>query len=77
MTYKLNPCVGKIKGPVVLLLPTGEEKRFADGMDAAKADFDRHYVIAEIAAKGSAILLTAEEAEMPQMNWAGEEATFF
>lgn len=77
MTYKLHPCVGKIKSPVVLVLPTGEEKRFADGMDAAKADFDRHYAIAEMAAKGDVVLLTLEEVRMPQMNWAGEEATFF
>lgn len=77
MTYKLNPCVGKIKSPVVLVFPTGEEKRFADGTDAAKADFDRHYVIAEMTAKGDVIFLTVEEIGMPSMNWAGEEATFF
>ncbi len=77
MTYKLNPCVGKIKSPVVLRFPTGEEKRFGTGADVAEADFDRHYAIAEMAARGDAILLTVEEIEMPQMNWAGEEATFF
>ena len=77
MTYKLNPCIGKIKSPVVLVLPTGEEKHFTDGMDAAKADFDRHYVIAEMAAKGDVIHLAVKEVGMPRMNWMGEEATFF
>ena len=77
MTYKLNPCVSKIKSSVILVLPSGEELRFADGTDAAKADFDRHYVIAEMAAKGDMILLTVEEVGMPRMNWTGEEATFF
>ena len=77
MTYKLNPCVGKIKSPVVLVFPTGEEKHFAVGKDAAEADFDRHYTIAAIAAENNAILLALEEVGMPCMNWAGEEASFF
>ena len=77
MTYKINPCVAKIKSPVIVRFPTGEEMHFATGEETAAADFDKHYVIKEIAAKGDEILLAVEEVRMPQMNWAGEEATFF
>ncbi|MBQ8698221.1 MAG: hypothetical protein IJ521_04395 [Schwartzia sp.] len=77
MTYKMNPGIAKMKSPVIVLLPTGEEMRFATGEEAAAADFDKHYVIAEITAKGDKLLVEVEEVGMPQMNWAGEEATFF
>ena len=77
MTYKMNPIVAKMKSPVIVMLPTGEEIRFATGAEAAAADFGKHYAIAEIAAEGGTILLTVEKVGMPQVNWAGEEATFF
>ena len=77
MTYKLNPSVAKIKSPVVLCFPKGEQRRFASGLDTAEVEFDKHYVISGISADEGTILLELEEADLPRMNWAGEEATFF
>ncbi|MBQ9376339.1 MAG: hypothetical protein IJU05_00855, partial [Schwartzia sp.] len=74
MTYKLNPGVALIKCPVVLRFPKGEHRRFASGLDAAEAELDKHYVISGITVDNGKILLELEEAGMPQMNWAGEEA---
>ena len=77
MTYKLNPCVGKIKSPIVLRFPTGEEKRFGTGADAAEADFDRHYAIAEMAAKESKVFVKLEVLETPITDKENRDATFF
>lgn len=77
MTYKINPDVAKMKSPVKVMLPTGEEMLFNTGEEAAAADFSKHYVITEITAKGNVICLAVEEVGMPQMNWVGEEGTFF
>ena len=77
MTYKLDPCAGKIKSPVIAVFPNGEELRFRIGADAVEAGFDKRYAIAEMAARENEMLLKLKALEGPIANQDDRDATFF
>lgn len=77
MTYKLNPEIEKIKTSVLLILPDGSRQEYRSGAEAAAAVFDRHYVIDEIRAVDSRIIILVTELKPMPTSWTGEEQTFF
>ncbi len=71
MTYRLNPVIEKIESPVrILLIDTGQEKRYKSGSDACADVFDKQYNIRSISAKSDIVEIEMEVAESP-------DATFF
>ena len=63
--YKLN--TDKIKSPIVLIMPDGEQKQFKDGVELSNASFQDRYVINTIKAVNNHIEITVSIADrMPQ-----------
>ena len=77
MTYKLNPSIARITSPLILTLPDGSKREYENGEQAAEAVFDRHYVIDEISAVDSRIVISVTELKPMPTSWTGEEQTFF
>lgn len=65
MYYKLN--TEKIKSPIVLIMPDGEQKQFKDGVELSNASFQDRYIINTIKAVNNNIEITLGIADrMPQ-----------
>lgn len=63
--YKLN--TEKIKSPIVLIMPDGEQKQFKDGVELSNASFQDRYIINTIKAVNNNIEITVSIADrMPQ-----------
>ncbi|MBR0317231.1 MAG: hypothetical protein IJQ99_10225 [Synergistaceae bacterium] len=63
--YKLN--TEKIKSPIVLIMPDGEQKQFKDGVELSNASFQDRYIINTIKAVNNNIEITVGIADrMPQ-----------
>ena len=67
MTYRIEPWVGTISSPIIAVLPDGENRRYENGELAAKAVFDKHYVVKELSATNGAVILHLVESQ-PQDN---------
>ena len=77
MTYKLNNEVKKINSPIVLLL-FNQELRFNNGIELAKKEFDKPYIIDTITAKDSVVFITVLEKEnMPTTDWSKDKDISF
>ena len=77
MTYKLNPEIGKIESPVILCLPSGERRRYRNGMEVTEAVFDHKYLIESLRAVGDVVEVVLSEQDTVNTSWIGEEQTSF
>ena len=78
MTYKLNPAIGKIESPIVLIFPGGEKRNYKNGAGGVEDVFDHKYLIESLRAVGDVVEITlTESTEMNSSTWIGEEQTFF
>lgn len=77
MTYKLEPGLGRITSPTVLIFPDGHTQTFPSGEKVASATFDHRFRVTEIKAVENTVEIAIEEMAMPGVNWTGEEQTFF
>lgn len=77
LTYKVEQSVRKISSPIVVKIGT-EEMHFTNGSELAEYKFDRSYVITDLSAKESTVVITlAENEKVNDTNWVGEEQTGF
>ena len=60
-----------------LLFPDGTEMQFANGAEAAKASFEKRYLVDMIRLEGNAIDIQLKEPEPMSLNWAGEESVSY
>ena len=77
MTYKLNPEIGKIQSPVILILPDGERRKYINGAAVAEDVFDQRLLIDTVRAVGNTVEIKLTEPQMKASTWIGEEQTFF
>ena len=77
ITYKLNTEVRKIKSRVILVFPDDTERTFDSGVAVADVVFDKRYVITEITAMASTVLLKLMEQSINETSWIEEEAISF
>lgn len=77
MTYKLNPEIGKIQSPVILIFPDGERKKYINGAAVCEAVFDQMLLIDTVRAVGNTVEIVLAESKMTSSTWIGEEQTFF
>lgn len=77
MTYKLEPGLGRIKSPIVLIFPDGHREEYTSGSDVVEAVFEKKYQVVEIRAVENIVEIVVEEVTAPIVNWTGEEQTFF
>ena len=73
MTYKLNPEIGKIVSPVVLIFPDGERKKYLTGAAVCEAVFDRRFLVKAVRAVENTVEIVLTEVEMVNSSWIGEE----
>ena len=77
MKYKLNPAIGKITSPVVLIMDD-KETEYSDGKIAADNEFDKNYLVDSMFAKDNKIFVVLKENDMiNNTNWVGEEQVSF
>lgn len=76
MTYKIEPGLGRIMSPVVLLFPDGHTLSFSSGEEACRAVYNRKYRVVEMRAVENTIEIRLELTAVPEINAVGEE-TFF
>lgn len=76
MTYKIEPGLGRIMSPVVLLFPDGHTASFPSGEEACRAVYDRKYRVVEMRAVDNTVEIKLEPITTPIINPIGEE-TFF
>ncbi len=77
MTYKLNPEIGKIQSPVVLILLDGERREYKDGAAVVEDVFDQMFVVEIVRAVEDTVEIKLTEPQMMSSTWIGEEQTFF
>ncbi len=77
MTYKLNPEIGKIQSPIVLILPDGERKKYINGVAVCEAVFNKMLLIETVRAVENTVEIILTEPQMTASTWIGEEQTFF
>lgn len=77
MTYKLNPEIGKILSPIILVFPEGESVCYPDGEAVNDASFEKPYQITAIRAVDNSIEVTLEERKAEEITWNGEEEVSF
>ncbi|MBR1796575.1 MAG: hypothetical protein IJ757_00955 [Clostridiales bacterium] len=66
MTYRLNPAIEKIESPVtIVLLDTGQEKRYSSGAEATRDTFDHGYNIRSMKAVDGMLVIEMELADSP------------
>lgn len=63
MTYKLNPALGKIVSPVVMVLPDGNRQRYGSGAELEKAVFKKRYQVKALRAVEDTVELVLAESE--------------
>lgn len=77
MTYKLNPQLKLIKGPVILVVE-GEEMNYSCGEELTILTFDKNYIIESIRARDGSVIVTLKENDRTfNINWIGEEEVSF
>jgi hypothetical protein len=77
MTFKLNPQLGLIKAPVILVVD-GEETEYPDGDALTALEFDKRYVIDSIGARDGSVVVTLNiNDRVNDITWIGEEAVSF
>ena len=77
MTYKLNPQVKLIKGPVILVIE-GQEKSYSCGEELTRLEFEKNHVIESISARDGSVVITLKENDRQfNINWIGEEEVSF
>lgn len=76
MTYKIEPGLGRIMSPVVLLFSDGHTANYSSGEEVCETVFDRKYRVVEMRAVDNTVEIKLEEAAVPAVNAIGEE-TFF
>lgn len=62
MTYKLDPSLGKIVSPVILVFPDNSRVEFPDGGAVRKQIFDVKYIVDSVRAAGVAVEVVLVEA---------------
>ena len=70
MTYHIEPWVGKILSPVILLYPDGKRQEFRDGKELMQTIFPEPYTIEEIRVVKNMIELILKQPPPP-------DTTFF
>lgn len=77
MTYKIDQFVSKISSPITVLV--GDKiLEFENGETLAGYVFDKKYSVADLRAEGSVVIITlAENEQVNDMNWIGEEQVGF
>ena len=70
MTFHIEPWVGKILSPVVLLYPDGKRQEFRDGKELMQTIFPEPYTIEEIRVVKNMIELALKQPPPP-------DTTFF
>ena len=76
MTYKIEPGLGRIMSPVVLLFSDGHTAFFSSGEEACRAVYNRKYRVVEMRAVENVVEIKLESMTTPIINPIGEE-TFF
>ena len=77
MTYKLNPEIGKIQSPVVIIFPGGERREYIDGAAVAEDVFDKGFIVESLRAVENTVEIKLTEPQTMASTWIGEEQTFF
>ena len=77
MTYKLNPEIGKIQSPVILIFPDGERREYIDGAAVVEDVFDKMLLMELLRAVGNTVEIKLAESQMTASTRIGEEQTFF
>ena len=73
MTYKIEPGLGRIMSPVVLLFPDGHTANYSFGEEVCETVFDRKYRVVEMRSVENAVEIRVEEMAVPEINAVGEE----
>ena len=74
MTYRLNPVIEKIESPVtIVLLDTGQEKKYSSGAEATRDTYDHGYNIHSIKAEDGVVFIEMEVMELAD----SPDETFF
>ena len=69
MTYHLEPWVGKILSPVVLIYPDGERRGYDSGKAVAEEIFQRPYIIMNISTAKDTIELSLIHPPHPDISF--------
>ena len=78
MTYSLPEIIGKINGPVILVID-GQETVFADGSAAVQQKYEKWYLVEKMFVRNDEIVVCLKENDkINDTDWCGEErASFF
>ena len=77
MTYKLNPEIGKIQSPVILIFPNGQRAEYASGAAVVEDTFDQMFVVEAVRAVMNTVEIKLAGQKIIDSTWIGEEQSFF
>lgn len=64
MTYILNPSIGKIESPVILVFPDGKRRSYQNGTALVDDVFDQKYVVESFRSIDSIIEIEIKESDL-------------
>lgn len=77
MIYKLNPQLGLIKAPMILVVE-GVEQSYGSGEELTRLEFEKNDIIDSISARNGSVVVTLKENDRQfNINWVGEEEVSF
>ena len=76
MTYKIEPGLGRIVSPVVLLFPDGHTANYSSGEELIGAVFEQKYRVVEMRAVENTVEIKLKSMTTPIINPIGEEIFF-